>query len=77
MTDFALVEALARLQLVARRCGYRVIVSSAPDDVVELVEFVGLRDVVWIEQSWKPGEPELHLRLVDEGELDDHADNGA
>jgi ABC-type transporter Mla MlaB component len=44
--DAVAVEALARLQLGARRGGCRVCLSNASPELVELVAFVGLRDVL-------------------------------
>jgi ABC-type transporter Mla MlaB component len=42
----ATVDALARLQLAARRFGCRVRLSGASDELRELVEFMGLTDVL-------------------------------
>lgn len=44
--DAVTVDALARLQLVARRNGCRVHLRGACSDLVRLVEFMGLRDVL-------------------------------
>ena len=44
--DLATVEALARLQLIARRLGITVEVRGAPGELRELLEFAGLADVV-------------------------------
>jgi ABC-type transporter Mla MlaB component len=40
------VDALARLQLAARRQGCQVRLRHASDDLLELVAFMGLRDVL-------------------------------
>lgn len=45
-TDLALVEALARLQLAARRRGTRVRVRGAEPELLALLELVGLGDVL-------------------------------
>lgn len=43
--DAVTVDALARLQLAARRYGCRVRLRHASDELLELVDFMGLRDV--------------------------------
>ena len=44
--DAVTVDALARLQLAARRHGCRVRLRNASSDLLELVAFMGLRDVL-------------------------------
>ena len=44
--DAVTVDALARLQLAARRYGCRVHLRNAGDELRELVAFMGLRDVL-------------------------------
>jgi ABC-type transporter Mla MlaB component len=44
--DAVIVEALARLQLAARRRGCQVRLRGASKDLCELVAFMGLQDVV-------------------------------
>jgi ABC-type transporter Mla MlaB component len=44
--DAVTVDALARLQLAAQRHGCRVRLVHASDELVELVVFMGLRDVL-------------------------------
>jgi ABC-type transporter Mla MlaB component len=44
--DAVTVDALARLQLAARRHGCRVRLRYASDELVELVDFMGLTDVL-------------------------------
>jgi ABC-type transporter Mla MlaB component len=44
--DAVTVEALARLQLVARRNGCLVVLCQASDELRELVELMGLTDVL-------------------------------
>jgi ABC-type transporter Mla MlaB component len=44
--DAVTVEALARLQLAGRRSGCRVHLRGACSELVRLVEFMGLRDVL-------------------------------
>jgi ABC-type transporter Mla MlaB component len=45
-TDAVTVDALARLQLAARRNGCQVRLRNASDDLLALVAFMGLRDVL-------------------------------
>jgi ABC-type transporter Mla MlaB component len=44
--DAATVDALARLQLAARRSGCRVLLRDASTDLLELMAFMGLDDVL-------------------------------
>ena len=44
--DAVAVEALARLQLGARRHGAEVRIENAPDEVGELIEFFGLAEAL-------------------------------
>jgi len=44
--DAVTVDALARLQLAACRCGCRVVLRNASDSLLELVELMGLSDVL-------------------------------
>jgi hypothetical protein len=44
--DLELVDALARCELTARRIGYEVRVRGAGSELVDLLEFVGLRDLL-------------------------------
>jgi ABC-type transporter Mla MlaB component len=44
--DAVTVDALARLQLAARRSGRRVRLRNASAELLELVRFMGLRDVL-------------------------------
>jgi ABC-type transporter Mla MlaB component len=44
--DLAAVDALARLQVVASRCGRLLQFHGAAGGLAELVDFVGMKDVV-------------------------------
>jgi ABC-type transporter Mla MlaB component len=44
--DAVTVDALARLQLAAHRRGCQVRLQNASDELLELVRFMGLRDVL-------------------------------
>jgi len=47
--DLATVDALARLQLTARRLGAVIELRNASRDVIELLAFAGLADVLPVE----------------------------
>ena len=47
--DAVTVDALARLQLAARRHGCQVRLRDASDELLDLLAFVGLRDVLPID----------------------------
>ena len=52
--DLALVDALARLQLDARRRGGRLRLRNATDELRGLLELVGLADVLAVEPRRQP-----------------------
>lgn len=52
--DLALVEALARLQLLARRRGWRLCVRDVPEELHGLAELVGLADGLGLEPGREP-----------------------
>jgi hypothetical protein len=52
--DLAVVEALARVQLSARRRGSRVRLTDVPDQLRGLMELVGLAEVLCVEAQRKP-----------------------
>jgi hypothetical protein len=70
MADFEIVDALARLHLAARRAGYRVDVTAAPDDVLELIELAGLGETLGVEPRGKAEEREEGVGVEEERELD-------
>src|SRR3954469_22812905 len=53
--DAATVDALARLQLAATRTGCRVLLRNASDDLLALVAFMGLADV--LAEEPEPADP--------------------
>jgi anti-anti-sigma regulatory factor len=71
MTNLEIVDALARLQLVARRNGCRVVVTRAPDDVTDLIELCGLAGVLAVEPRRQAEEREQPVRVEEERQLDD------
>jgi ABC-type transporter Mla MlaB component len=44
--DAVTVDVLARLQLGARRCGCRIALQGAPSELLALLAFMGLADVL-------------------------------
>jgi len=74
MADLGIVDALARLQLVARRSGYEIAVTNVPCDLLELIDLAGLRDVLGVvEPLRQPEEREERLGVEEERELPDAA----
>ena len=47
--DAVTLDSLARLALVARRCGYRLTLQRASPDLVGLIEIAGLSEALGIE----------------------------
>ncbi|MFJ9393766.1 STAS domain-containing protein [Streptomyces californicus] len=57
--DLALVDAVARLAVVARRSGHTLRLRRVPPDLRALLDLVGLADVVGLaEEPGESGEPE-------------------
>ena len=73
MAALRIVDALARLQLEARRSGYEVAVTAAPDDLIELIELAGLSDVLRVEPLREPEQREQRFGVEEERELPDSA----
>ena len=71
--DAVTVDALARLQLAARRVGRRIRLRDASDELVELITFCGLRDVLGVEPRGQAEQREEPLRVEEERELGDPA----
>jgi hypothetical protein len=69
--DAHAVEALARLQLDARRCGRTARVRGASSELQELLAFCGLSFVLGVEVERKPEEREDRLRVEEERHLGD------
>lgn len=73
MADLGIVDALARLQLAARRSGYEIAVTSVPCDLLELIELAGLCEALGVEPLRKSEEREQRLGVEEERELPDAA----
>ncbi|HEX3807678.1 MAG TPA: hypothetical protein VHV52_12960 [Gaiellaceae bacterium] len=71
MGDLQLVDRLARLQLIARRRGYRLALVDPPAALRELIELVGLSEVLGLELQRQPEEREEHGGVEEERQLGD------
>ena len=71
--DVAAVDALARLQLVARQAGFELRLVRASAELTCLIEFTGLGTVLRVEPGGQPEEREQRLGIEEEAELDDPA----
>jgi ABC-type transporter Mla MlaB component len=71
--DLVAIDALARLQLGARRNGRSLRLNNASRDVHRLLELVGLDEALGLETRREPEQREELLRVEEERELDDPA----
>jgi hypothetical protein len=71
--DVHTIDALARLQLAARRLGMEVLLRHASRELQELVDFAGLRDVLRVEMQGQAEQGEERVGVEEERELDDPA----
>jgi hypothetical protein len=69
--DLELVDALARLQLVAARQGQRVVLCKPPQELVELIDLCGLDDVLRVEVRRQTEQREERVGVEEERELGD------
>jgi ABC-type transporter Mla MlaB component len=69
--DAGTVDALARLQLAARRLGYRLRLRRASAELQELLAFMGLQDALRLEPRRQAEEREQGLGVEEERELGD------
>jgi ABC-type transporter Mla MlaB component len=69
--DAATVDALARVQLTAKRRGRRVRLRHAPAELRTLLKFFGLDGVLRVEPVGKAEQREDRLRVEEERELAD------
>jgi hypothetical protein len=65
------VDALARLQLAARRVGVELRLRHAPVELRELIALAGLEEALRVEPRGQPEEREERLGVEEEAELDD------
>ena len=71
MADLGTVDALARLRLAARRSGLELRLMHVPDELRELIVFLGLEDALGLEPRGQAEEREERLGVEEERELDD------
>jgi hypothetical protein len=71
--DAPAVDALARLQLTARRLGLEIQLRNASGELRQLLDLVGLRDVLRVEAGGQAEQREQRLGVEEEGELGDPA----
>jgi ABC-type transporter Mla MlaB component len=71
--DVGTVDALARLQLTARRSGAFVRLRNASPELLELVDLMGLKDVLRVEPVGQTEQREHGAGVEEERELDDPA----
>ena len=71
--DVAALDALARLQLAARRAGFELRLVRASAELTSLIEVTGFETVLRVEPGRQPEEREQRLGVEEEAELDDPA----
>ena len=69
--DALTLDALARLQLSARRQGRQLRLREPSTELRELIAFAGLSDVLRVEPSRQAEEGEQRVGVEEERELDD------
>ena len=69
--DAVAVDALARLQLIAKREGLDLRLCHASGELQALLAFVGLSDVLRVETGGQTEEREQRVGVEEERELDD------
>jgi hypothetical protein len=69
--DAVTVDLLARIQLAARRIGLEARLRGASQELLDLIVFSGLADVLRVEAQRETEEREERLGLEEERELDD------
>ena len=71
--DGVALDALARLQLAARRVGLELELCNASRELCCLITFTGLEEVLRVEPGREAEEREERLGVEEEGELGDPA----
>jgi ABC-type transporter Mla MlaB component len=67
--DVHVVDALARLQLAAKRRGRRLVLQNASLDLADLVGLMGLGETLGLEPRRQPEQREQRLGVEEEREL--------
>ncbi len=70
-SDLGTIDALARTQLAAHRCGFELRLCNAPRELRELIDFAGLAGVLRVEPERQAEQREQPLSREEERELDD------
>ena len=71
LPDVRTVDALAHLQLVAKRAGREMSIRGAGDELTGLIAFMGLRDVLVIESRREAEQRKEPLGVEEEGDPSD------
>jgi hypothetical protein len=71
--DIRAIDMLARLHLCVRRLGGDLVLRNCSRELLELIAFAGLRDVLRVEPGRQPEEREHGVGVEEERELDDPA----
>ena len=69
--DLVAIDALARIQLAARRKGRQVVLRHAADDLRDMLAFVGLAGALRIEPGGQAEQRKQGVGVEEERELDD------
>jgi ABC-type transporter Mla MlaB component len=69
--DAVAIDALARIQLAARRMGRRIVLRHVADDLRDLLRLVGLAGVLGIEPGGQAKQREQGVGVEEERELGD------
>jgi anti-anti-sigma regulatory factor len=69
--DLSVIHQLARMQLCARRSGSELCFTEVSDELVALIEMVGLGKVLRVQVRRQPEQREEPFRVEEEGELPD------
>ena len=69
--DLVAIDALARIQLAARRKGRQVVLRHAADDLRDMLALVGLAGALRIEPGGQAEQRKQGVGVEEEGELDD------
>jgi len=69
MANIHFVDALARVQLAAKRSGARIAVVEATDDLRELIDLCGLTSALCVEPRREPEQREERRGVEEEREL--------
>ncbi len=69
--DATTIDALAQLALTLRRLGFQIRLRHASDELLELIELVGLGAVLAVEPVGQAEERKQPLRIEEERELGD------